>query len=123
MEITFDPYKKVSFRSHMGYETSEEFARALAMSRPAGVPAQMTLFWANSVLFRYFGYAPSTPLAKELVNGHLIWDHVEFAPMQTYVREIQGPPDRPLVTINVLDVSKHAVFGPITKWIHDNLIK
>jgi len=31
--------------------------------------------------------------------------------------------ERPLVSISVLDVTKHIVFGPVTQWIHDNLVE
>jgi len=80
------------------------------------------LFWANGVLFRFFNHPPSEALATEMVNGHLIWDHVEFAPMQEYTNQLQVA-ERPLVRINVLNVSNHVVFEPLTKWIRDNLIK
>jgi hypothetical protein len=65
---------------------------------------------------------PTDVISRELINGHIIWDHVDFAPMSTYKREIQGPSDRPLVTINVVDVSGHSVFDDVTKWIRDNLL-
>jgi len=122
MEVTFESYKKVTFRSYLSYDSSEAFANAIAMATPAGVPGRATLFWANGVLFRFFSYQPSEALTKEHISGNLLWDHVEFAPMPNYVKEIQEP-ERPLVTIYVLDVSKHTVLEPVARWIRENLIE
>ena len=122
MEVAFEPYKKVSFQSHLAYASSEDFTQVIALARPPGVPAQVRLFWANGVLFRFFPHPPSEVRAKSIVNGHLIWDHVEFAPMPQYSRQISVA-ERPLVTIFVLDVSNHVVFDPVSKWIRNNLIE
>jgi hypothetical protein len=123
MEIEFDPYKKLSFKSYIPYESHEALIEAMCMGAPAGIPGRATLFWANGVLFRFFTFPPSEAAGKEYVSGNLVWDHIEFAPMATYIKEIQGPKDRPMFTIYVLDVSKHTTFGPLTKWIRDNLLK
>lgn len=120
MEVSFEPYKKISFRSHLLYETPEAFARAITVGVPLGSPGQGTLFWANGVLFRYFAYPPSESVAKEYVNGNLIWDHIEIAPMPSYTTEIH-PPDKPMITIGILNVSSHSLFGPFTAWVRDNL--
>jgi hypothetical protein len=122
MEVAFEPYKKVSFQSYFKYESSEAFAHVIALSNPPGIPVQRRLFWANGVLFRFFSHPPSEALSREIVNGHLIWDHVEFAPMPAY-KNVLKVVERPLVMINVLNVSDHVIFGPVSKWIYDNLIK
>jgi hypothetical protein len=89
---------------------------------PQGVPFQARFFWANGILFRFFNHAPSEALAKEIISGHLILDHIEFAPMPEYKNELKAS-TRPLASISVLDVSKHIVFNPLTAWIRDNLLK
>ena len=104
------------------YESSEEFAKVIAISNPPGIPVQRSLMWASGVLFRFFPLTPSEVMAREIVNGHLIWDHVEFAPMAEYKSVLQVA-ERPLITINVLNVSNHVVFGPVTEWIRHNLIE
>lgn len=122
MDVSFEPYKKVTFQSYLSYESSEAFANFIALATPPGVPAQNKLFWANGILFRFYAHAPSDAIAKEIVNGHLMWDHIEFAPMPKYQNEIKIA-ERPLVNINVLNVSNHVVLGQVTKWIYDNLVK
>lgn len=121
MEVNFRPYQKLTFQSFLKYKTSEEFANVIALAQPPGVPGITRLFWANGVLFRFFNHPPSEENAKNFLNGHATWDHIEFAPMPEYKRVIQIN-ERPLVTINVLDVSNHTLFGPLTEYIRDNLI-
>ena len=122
MEVAFEPYRKLSFRSYMEYESPEALANVVAMPVPPGVPAPITLHWANGIVFRGAAYQPTDSIVKEYVSGHLLWDHVDFAPMPQYVKEIKAP-DKPLVTVNILDVSKHTVFGPVAQWIRANLIE
>ena len=122
MEVAYEPYKKISFQSHLSYQSAEAFANVIATANPAGIPFQSRLFWANGVLFRFFSHPPSEALVKEIINGHLIWDHIEFAPMPEYKKELKVA-ERPLGAITVINVSKHAVFNPLTVWIRDNLIK
>jgi hypothetical protein len=122
MEVAFEPYKRITFQSHLCYETAEEFVNAIALVNPPGIPFMARLFWANGVLFRFFNHFPSEALSKETLAGHLIFDHIEFAPMPTFRRELKVP-ERPLGIIDVLDVSKHVVFDPLTAWISQNLIK
>jgi len=121
MEIAFEPYKKVSFQSYLMYESSEAFANVIATANPPGIPIQKRLFWANGVLFRFFSHPPTEAVTKEAINGRLIWDHIEFAPMPEYMSQLQVA-DRPLVIMKVLDVSNHIVFGPLAEWIRKNLI-
>lgn len=122
MEVAFEPYKKVTFQSHLFYETPEEFADVIALVNPPGIPFQIRLFWANGVLFRFYSHNYSEALAREELSGHLIFDHIEFAPMPDFKSELKVK-DRPMGTIAVLDVSKHVVFAPLATWIRDNLLK
>jgi hypothetical protein len=122
MEVAFEPYKKVTFQSYMQFKNSEEFANAIAMATPAGIPIQMRLFWANGILFRFFNHPPSEILVQEFINGHLIWDHIEFALMPEYRNELRVT-ERPLLALNILNVSDHVVFGPVAKWIRNSLVE
>jgi hypothetical protein len=123
MEVEFEPYKKITFQSHMAYKDANEFVQAVTsgVSAPPGIQIQARLFWANGILFRHFAHPPSEALSKELLSGHIIFDHIEFAPMETFSNDlkIDGIPG---VTVAVLDVSKHVVFDPLTKYIRDNLL-
>lgn len=122
MEFSYEPYEKLSFNSYLQYETVEAFADVIALSNMPGVAVQTRLFWANGIVFRYISQRPSEALAKKLMERHLVWDHIEFAPMTEFIRQIRVE-ERPLVTITVLDVSNHGVFGQLTKWIKENLLR
>jgi hypothetical protein len=121
LEVSFEPYEKVSFKSCQQYESPEEMIKRLVATVPAGVPAQSSLRWANGVLFSFANFQASDSLVKEFIAGHLLWDHVDFAPMAKYVPEIPVK-DKPMVQINVVDVSTHSLFEPFTRWIRDNLL-
>jgi hypothetical protein len=122
MEVAFEPYKKMTFQSYLAYRNAEAYMNAIALVNPPGVPFQARLFWANGVLFRFFNHAPSEALSRETIAGHLILDHIEFAPMPEYKNELKVA-DRPLGIMNIIDVSNHIVFDPLTAWIRKNLIK
>lgn len=122
VEVAFEPYKKISFQSYLPFESLEEFTNFLACGIPPNALAQTRLFWANGVLFRWFNHPPAEAVVKETINGHLVLDHIEFAPMPEYKNELKAT-TRPLASIIVLDVSKHIVFNPLTAWIRDNLLK
>lgn len=122
MEFAFEPYKKLSFHSYLPYEKYEDFLKVIAMANPQEIPVQAKLFWANGVLFRFFNHPPSESLAKEMISGHMIWDHIEFAPMEEYQNDLKVA-ERPLVRFYIINVSNHVLFGPLTSWIHENLIK
>jgi hypothetical protein len=122
MEVAFEPYKKVTFQSHLEFNTAEDFVQSIVSgTTPMGMQVQLRLFWANGVLFRFFNHPPSEALSKELLSGNVIFDHIEFAPMPTYKNQLTT--ENPDVKILVADVSKHVVFGPLSKWIHDKLLQ
>jgi hypothetical protein len=121
MEVEFEPFRKVSFQSYLAFDSAQELANTIALLTPPGIPMQARLFWANGVVFRFFAHQLSEALAKEILTGHLIWDHVEFAPMPSYTNELKVA-ERPLVTIRIQDVTRHAVFEPVAKWINEKLI-
>jgi hypothetical protein len=121
MEINFEPYQKITFKSYLKYENAETFADSIASASPPDSPSQVRLLWANGVLFRFFNFMPSEAIAKEFINGHIIFDHIEFAPMSEFKKELKLP-DKAMVTITVLDSTNHVIFNPLTAWIRDNLL-
>lgn len=121
MEFAFEPYQKVTIRSYAQYESPEDFVSTIFITTPEGVQSRTSLNWAHGILFRFFPFAPTESMSKEYVEGHLWWDHLEFAPMPTYRREIQVP-GKPLSLVGVIDVSRHALLGPFAQWASRNLL-
>lgn len=122
MEIAFEPYKKISFQSYLCYENPEALLSVIGNANAQDIQIQLKFLWANGIVFRFFNHNPSEALSKEILSGHMIFEHIEFAPMAEFKNRLKVP-DKPLVNINVIDVQKHAVFGPLSAWIHENLVK
>jgi hypothetical protein len=122
MEIAFEPYKKVTFQSHLKFDSVDSFVQTIVSGTTSmGMQIQVRLFWGNGVLFRFYNHIASEALSKEMLDGHVIFDHIEFSPMPTFRNLLQSP-DNPDIKIAVLDISRHVVFGPLTSWIHENLL-
>lgn len=121
MEIAYEPYKKVSFNTHLKYENPQAFLDVISVANPPDVPFQLKFYWANGILFRVFNHPPSEELAKKILDGHMILDHIEFAPMPQFVNMLDIP-NRPLGKINIINVTNHVLFEPLAAWIRDNLL-
>jgi hypothetical protein len=119
MEFVHSPYSKVSLRSYLQYETPESLIATIAVGATPSIPAQVVLRWSNGVLFTIAGFQPGDTLTKENIAGHLLWDHVDFTLMPKFASEIHIS-DKPLLTINIIDLSKHPIFGPFAEWIKTN---
>ena len=122
MEISVEPYKKLSFRTYLEYSSPEDLARTLVMSIPPGVPASTTLRWSNGVLLAIASFQPTDSITKENIAGHMLYDHIDFALMPNYQKEIKVP-EKEMVVLNVLDLSEHPLFGYLGQWIKQNLSK
>jgi hypothetical protein len=122
MEISLEPYKKLTFRTYFEYNTPQDLARSLAMQIPVGIPASTTLRWSNGVLFAVANYQPTDSITKENIAGHVLYDHIDFAVMQEYQNEIKLP-EREMVVLNILNLSEHPLFGELGHWIKQNLAK
>lgn len=122
MEIAFEPYRKLSFRSYLQFDSPEALVRAITLNIAPGIPAHASLRWANGVVFSVANFQPADSVVKEYVAGHLLWDHIDFASMPQYQSEIRIP-EKPLVTVNVLSLTGHTIFDPLTEWIRDNLLR
>ena len=120
MQIAHEPYKKLSFRSYLEYDTPEELLDTMLMSVPPDLTARVALRWANGVLLAVGQFQQSDIVSKEFMEGHLIWDHIDFALMPQYRRTLVLA-ERPLIVINVLDLSQHSIYAPLAEWLKENL--
>jgi hypothetical protein len=119
MEVVVEPYDKITIRSYLRHSSPEAFVEAitLPLSREGGGRiAGMT--WANGVLFRHFPYTPTDTITREYLRGHLPLDHLEFASMPVFRREIHSGG----FIVTVLDVSDHLTLSRLAKWIASNLL-
>ena len=119
MNISLEPYKKITIRSYLKHESPQAFVDAITLPLVKGtVPKLGGLLWANGVVFRHFPYSPTDTLTREYLGGHLLIDHLEFAPMSEYEKEIRYEG----FVVTVADVSNHSTFKELAKWVAGNLL-
>jgi hypothetical protein len=121
MEVKFEPYKSMVFKSYLPFDSAASLIESIVDVNTPGTPIHIRLLWANGILIRFYNQAKSEALSKEYLSGNVIFDHIEFAPMKEYIKNPRLE-NRPMITVDVLDVSKHTVFNPLTAWIRDNLL-
>jgi len=119
MKVEYVPWKKLEIRTYMQFDSPEEFANFLAAPTPAGMAGSTSLVWADGVLLRHVPLNPPTEaIATEFLRGNVLWDHLDFATMPKYAPELR-PASRPGLVINVIDMSRNALFADVAKWAKD----
>ncbi len=116
--IVLEPYEKVVVRSCFEYKDVSSFVEALSIGTPPG--RYPGLLWANRVLFRYSPLFPTDSVTMEYIKGNLLIDSLEFTRMESHEKELT-PKERGVV-LTVADVSGHALFDQLTKWINVNYL-
>jgi hypothetical protein len=120
MNISVEPYQKITIRSYLEHQSPQAFVDAITLPLVKGTNARMGgLLWANGVLFRNFPYSPTDSVTKEYLKGHLLIDLLEFAPMSEYTKEIRNEE----FVVTVTDVSNHVTLRELAMWVANNLIK
>ena len=117
MDISIEPYKKITVRAYTHHTTPEAFVKRIFIGVQYGTP--MYLYWGNGILMRYFTYNQTDVVIKEYLNGHLPIDYLEFSSMPTYKKEIRAGDS----VATVIDYSKHQIIDPLTKWVASHLVK
>lgn len=118
--FAYSPYKKVTVKSYMKYDSPESLTQALTAGVPRGVVGKVgNLFWANGVVFKHYAYPATESVSKQHLLGHLPIDHIEYAIMPQYREEVRVGD----VSLNLINVSNHTLFKELTKWITQKLDK
>jgi hypothetical protein len=120
MKVELVPWKKLEIRTYLRFASPEEFASHVAAPAPVAMTGgSTTLLWADGVLFRHVPLNPPTEaIANEQLHGNIVWDHLDFALMPKFASEIKAP-NRPTLTISLLDVSGNALFAEVARWAKD----
>jgi len=111
-EISVEPYRKLVIRTYMRYGSYEEMAREIAYGVP--IPTVM-LRWSKGILFNFVSYQPTDSVMRQLMDGVLYWDHLDFAEMPEYREEIPlaGSPARVLVR----NLTGHPLFDQVAEFV------
>jgi len=117
MKVEFSPWKKLEIRAYIRLPGSDEFANHVAAPTPAAMTVgSTTVLWADGIVFRHVPLnSPTEAIANEYLQGHIVWDNIEFAPMPKYVSELKAA-TRPSLTISVINVSSNYLFADVAKW-------
>lgn len=119
-EISVEPYRKLVIRTYMRYRSYEEMARQIAAGA-YGVPmSTVVLRWSKGILFNFVSYQPTDSVMRQLMDGILYWDHLDFAEMPEYKEEIPlaGSPARVLVR----NLTGHPLFDQVAEFVRANLL-
>lgn len=119
-EILVEPYRKLVIRTYMRYRSYEEMARQIAAGA-YGVPMPtVVLRWSKGILFNFVSYQPTDSVMRQLMDGILYWDHLDFAEMPEYKEEIPlaGSPARVLVR----NLTGHPLFDQVAEFVRANLL-
>lgn len=125
MEIAYKPWENVEIKAYTAFDTLDTFVENATNQVPVNAAGVGILFWGNGVLFRFVPLAAaqgSNTLAESLLKGRIIWESVEAVSMPTFQSEIRVP-SKPMFALKVSNVSENTLFGPVTEWLRDHVLK
>jgi len=112
MEVEYQPRKKIIIHEIMKHN-SDELLESQALGVQIGSIAP-PLFWVDGILLRFTGVAQTETTVKEIMKGNVHWDHVSFALMPEYKRQVILQNS---ITIPIIDVNNNKNFKEIAKFL------
>lgn len=116
IEVSYEPRTKLIIHEYLAYEDLDDFVKLRALGVPSGGLGQ-PLRWAEGVVMAFKAMANNETVTKELLEGKLHWDHVSFALMPKYQREIVVKEVN--VRVPVINVSSHPIFKAAAAWLKE----
>ncbi|MGB6501067.1 MAG: hypothetical protein WBG19_06685 [Thermoplasmata archaeon] len=124
MKVEYKPWEKLEIKALTLYANAEEFMQTATDNIPSNAAGVAACFWGNGVLFRFQalgGGQGSEALTQRFLDGELVWEGVEAAPMPKFEKEVHLP-EKPMLAFRVQDVSRNSLFGPVTNWLQMQLV-
>jgi len=117
-KIAVEPYRKLVIRTYLKYDSPEKMAKELAKGATGPIP--IVLRWDDGVLFYFWSYPVTDFVSQKLVEGILIWDHLDFALMKEFKDKIdvEGSPAQ----VVVRDVRGHPLFDQLARFVKEQLV-
>lgn len=125
LKVQVQPYNSITIKGYMKFDSPKDFAESILASiarTPKDLPEGTIigrLFWSNGVVFRHYPFAQTEAVTKVLLEGKIYYDHVEFAEMPQYQKEISVGDG---LKVEVSDFSGHSVFDKLTEYISKKLL-
>ena len=111
VKVTFKPWEEVVIHESIKYTLSDLIARSCLGVQPGGLAPPLN--WAEGIAFRQIVMPMNDEVTRELLQGKVHWNAVEWALMPKYQNVI------PIADINakmpVINVSATAIFCEIAK--------
>ena len=118
VEFKYEPWKKVVIHEVVQYPMDYFILQASQGIRKGGFGRP--LMWSNGILFTSFIIQPTEEVVKEQLLGSVHWASLHFGEMKKYQKEYKTPGN---VTVPIVDVSSHGIFGPMANWVKDKFMK
>jgi len=122
VQVVYSPWKLVVIHEYSRYDSVQDLIRGAFAGIPRG--SNVAIRWVDGVdgIALVQNALPMTDtLTKELIEGRLYWDHVSFAPMESYSPQVYLPDMR--VTATIVDVSTNDVFRAIAQFLKRELFR
>jgi len=120
-EVIYAPRKQVIIHEYSRYDSIENLISGTYGGAPPGATVG-PIKWVDGVALVHSAYPMTTEsVVKELLEGRLHWDHVSFAPMEEYKRNLHLEDSN--ITAQFINVSVNPVFRDIAKFIRENLMR
>ncbi|MDG7034713.1 MAG: hypothetical protein JRN32_03815 [Nitrososphaerota archaeon] len=122
MIVQFEPYKKIIIKDYSKYERVDDLIKN-TLTRQRNIPEGVNLIlqWAEGIVFIYYPLPAITDtLSRELLQGNVYWDLVEFAPMKDYKEHIAPDVEHMKglkADVTVIDVSNRAIMRDVAKYL------
>ena len=112
VKITYRPFREIVIMDYTQYPKPEYLGLTLTASLQSGQSA--ALFWADGVVFLPMPLPIETEtIAKEYLDGRIIWPSVIFAIMPSYQQVVKVG----ALEIPVIDVSPNSILRRVAKWL------
>lgn len=122
LSVSVEPYKRIIIRSYLQYDSPELLIRAMTAHIPKAITGRIgSLLWSNEVVFKHISFPNSATVSRELLDGNLWIDHIDFAHMPKYRPDIKAAESD--VAFSVIDVTGHTTFDQLTSWMKAHILK
>ena len=119
VKVTFEPWKEVVIHETIKYSLPDMIKLCSLGVQPGGLTNPLS--WAEGIVFRFTAMPMNDEVTRELLQGKVHWNVVEWATMPEYKNVI------PIGDINakipIIDVSSTAVLCEIAKALKEKSSK
>ena len=117
--VRYEPRKEIIIHEYTKYDSPNELITSAVSGVPPG-SVLTALKWVDGVLLSFTPFPRDAITVKEIMEGKVHWDHVNFTLMSEYKEQIITETG---VTVVITDVSKNPSFEAVAEFIKATLAK